>query len=212
MDKVESYINDIKKSTKTDTDIRTTLDKLNSLIKDALERKIAELNIQNEYKPWVDSIIRNWSYPIKWEIKSIPHAYTIRNEKNEYSIGLRVDQQLLIFNKTEEIRLAISNIVEEIKNICDSRYMLCNERVLLNKLHELYKNLSEEDGIDLKKIISRCFNVKYVKYEADYKNADYFESYKSDVIEAETRFDAMVSRIDDYCIEKGVYLYPQNKE
>lgn len=210
MDKVEAYINDIKKQTNTDKDVCLIIDELNDLIKSVLITRLNELKIHPEYQSWVNDIVENWRCPIKWKIHSTPVASTIKNEKNEFLLKLDVQQQLLIFSSIKEIEDNINSIVKGIQNRCNSRHMLCNEKILLRRLYELYKNLPGEDGEDLKKIITKSFNVKFVKYEGEYKSLDYFDSHESDVANSETRFEAMVSLLDDSCIEKGTYLYPQN--
>lgn len=210
MDKVEAYINDIKKQTNTDKDVCLIIDELNDLIKSVLITRLNELKIHPEYQSWVNDIVENWRCPIKWKINSTPVASTIKNEKNEFLLKLDVQQQLLIFSSIKEIESNINSTINGIQKRCDSKHMLCNEKILLRKLHELYKNLPGEDGEDLKKIITKSFNVKYVKCEGEYESLDYFDSHESDVANSETRFEAMVSLLDDSCIEKGTYLYPQN--
>ncbi len=212
MDKVIEYINNIKKQKNVDKDISRILDELNDLIKDVLKRKINELKIDCKLNPWVNNYIETWRCPIKWELHSYPISRVEKTEKSGYILSLDVDQQLLIFTKVEEINECINSTKNEIQKLCNSKYILCTERYLLNKLHELYKNLRGGDEKDLQKIITRCFNVKYVEFEGDYKCSDYFESSGSDVDQPETRYEAMVFLRDDSCIEKGLYLYPHNNK
>lgn len=210
MDKVEAYINDIKKQTNIDKDVCLIIDELNDLIKDVLKKRLSELKIHPECHSWVNEIVENWRCPIKWKINSTPLASAIKNEKNEFLLKLDIQQQLLIFSNIKEIEANITSIINRVQKRCDAKHMLCNEKILLRKLHELYKNLPGEDGEDLKKIITKSFNVKFVKCEGKYESIDYFDSHESDVVTSETRFEAMVSLLDDSCIEKGTYLYPQN--
>lgn len=216
MEKVEAYIKEIKKTTNTDEDICVILDNLNYMIKEVLITRIKDLKkdlkIHSEYQPWIDDIIKNFRYPIRWKLKSkpIPFAKEYDNERNKYSIGYEVQQQLLIFSNTDEIDNYISSIVNEIKIRCESKYMFDHEMILLHRLNDLYKDLRGDEAEEVKKMIDRNFKVKHVMYEGHYQSGDFFESYESDVTLPETRYEAMVSLIDNSCLDKGTYLYPQN--
>ena len=208
MYKVKEFINKIKGLTSLDRDVNIVLDELNEFIKDVLRRRVRELNIRYECKQWANLIVENWRYPLRWKIRSTP-AVTTKNENNECHIMVAENQQLLIFNDADDIKAGIDSIINSIQKQCASKYMKCDEMILLRRLHELYKSFPGEDGEDVKKVITKSFNVKYVACEDNYKRVDYFESYESDVAETETRFGAMVSLFDDSCINKGIYLYPQ---
>lgn len=213
MEEIASFIAEIKSRTNVEiSDIYTILSNLNKKIKNILIDRIGKLEIHKEYKGLINLLIANWEYPIKWEIRSTPVVSTAINENKEYYIKLGVQHQLLIFSNVREIDLSISSLVDNIKSLCNEKLAKCSERIILNKLHELYKNLSNDDGDDLKKIITKCFHAKYVNCENNYANHEYFDSSESDVPIEETRFCSMVSTIDDSCIEKGVFLYPSKNK
>lgn len=212
MEEIANLIFEIKSRTDFKiSEVGTILEELNERIRNILINRINKLEIPKEYFTLISLFITNWRYPIKWEIKSILVTSSIINANKELCIPFDIQHQLLIFNDVNEIESSISSIIDKIKAVCNERLAKFNERVILNKLHEFYMNLPTEDGDDLKKIIAKCFHVKYVNCENGYANRDYFESYKSDVTIQETRYCAMVSTIDDSCIEKGVYLYPIKK-
>lgn len=212
MEEIANLILEIKGSKNFDiSEVYALINKLKAKIKEVLINQIDELNLSKEYKNIIDLIITHWEYPLDWKLKSIPVASTSINEKYEYYIKLEVKHQIVINTTDKEIASTISTLIDNIKNLYSVKLAKCSEKMLLYKLHEFYRNLSDVDGNDLIKIITKCFNVKYVRCENDYANTDYFDSYQSDVPEDETRFCAMVSNIDDSCIEKGVYLCSTKK-
>ena len=212
MEEVANFISEIKSRTNIEiSDVYIILNNLNKKIRNVLIDRISKLEIHKEYKGLINLLIANWAYPIKWEIRSTPIVSTAINENKDYYVKLDVRHQLFVFSDVREIDLSISSLVDNIKSVCNEKLAKCSERILLNKLHDLYKNLSNDDGDDLKKIITKCFHAKYVNCENNYANREYFDSYESDVPIEETRFCSMVSTIDDSCIEKGVYLYPSQK-
>ena len=88
--------------------------------------------------------------------------------------------------------------------------MNLNEKDLIHNRHNLYTNMNRDDKEDVKKLITRNFNVEYVECKDEFDSVEYFDPIISDVEQPETRVEAMISKYDNSCIDRGVFLHPRS--
>ena len=211
MDKVISKINFIKeqKSIAIRT-IYTLLSDLQDEIKDELHLRLRRENLHSDFTPVIERMLFYWTYPIKWEIVSEPYLENSTTESGRLNMSLFARHQLLIFTNPNDIESDIESFVEELKGICGNRLMNLNEKALIHNLHNLYTNMNRDDKEDVKKLITRNFNVEYVECKDEFDSVEYFDPIISDVEQPETRVEAMISKYDNSCIDRGVFLHPRS--
>lgn len=211
MDKVISKINFIKEQKSIAIQaIYTLLSELQDEIKEELRSRLQRENFHSDFVPVIEKMLLYWTYPLKWQIASEPYLENSTTESGRLNIELGAKHQLLIFTKTNDIESGIESFIEELKGLCGNRLMKLNEKALIRSLHKLYIDINWDDKEDVKKLITRNFNVEYVECKGKFNSNIYFKPINSDVEKPETRVEAMISKYDNSCIEQGVFLYPWN--
>jgi len=211
MDKVISKIKFIKgqKAIAIQT-IYTLLAELQDEIKEELCSKLQRENLHSDFTLVIEKMLLYWKYPIKWEITSEPYLESSTIESGRLNIKLGTKHQLLIFTNPDEIESGLESFIGELKSVCGNRLMKLNEKALVHSLHKLYIDVNWNDKADVKKLITKNFNVEYVECKGEFNSVEYFEPITSDVNQPETRVEAMISKYDNSCIDRGVFLHPQS--
>lgn len=190
-------------------DVRKDVDNIERLLSDELVSKFeCDDTINKLFRKTIRPLLAYIKPQIEWDVTPVfPHL--INSEKGRFNLEIKVEYELKILSQLEDLDRYLVKLLELVKSL-QRPYLKCSDENLLYGLQQLLELSKGPQRERLEEFVEGYFDVKLVSYENDYSSDVYFRLSRANVESPLTTVKAIVSKTDDTCVEKGIYVEPLN--